>query len=271
MTENLSERAGALLETLRDRRPLVHHLTNMVVMNFTANVTLALGAAPVMAPCAEEVEEMVSLAGALLLNIGTLDPPLVEAMVRAARKAGELGIPVVLDPVGAGATRLRTEAALRLLGETPIRVLRGNAGEVLTLAGEGGLVRGVDSLEELGEREEALRAFAQKKGLVLAVTGKTDFLTDGTRKVRVRGGHPLMARVTGTGCAATTAVACFLAAAPEEPLEAAAAGLAAFGLAGEKAAALSQGPGTFVPHLLDALAALEGKTLQKEARFEVSP
>jgi len=271
MTGNLQERAGALLETLRDRRPMVHHMTNMVVMNFTANVTLALGAAPVMAPSSEEVEEMVSLAGALLLNIGTLDPLLVEAMIKAGKKAESLGIPVVLDPVGAGATRLRTEAALRILNEVPVRVLRGNAGEVLTLAGEGGMVRGVDSLEEVGSRVEALAAFAEKKGIVLAVTGKVDLVTDGGKLVRVRNGHPLMARVTGTGCAATTAVACFLATAPEEPLEAAASGLAAFGLAGEKAAALSKGPGTFVPPLLDALASLDGKTLRSEARFDFSP
>ncbi len=271
MTENLQERTGALLEALRDRRPMIHHLTNMVVMNFTANVTLALGAQPVMAPCGEEVEEMVSMAGALLLNIGTLDPALVEAMVRAGKKAGELGIPVVLDPVGAGATRLRTEAALRILEEVPVQVLRGNAGEVLTLAGEGGMVRGVDSLEEVGEKEEALRDYAKKKGMVVAVTGKTDTVTGGKTLVRVLNGHPMMARVTGTGCAASTAVACFLAAAPEEPLGAAASALAAFGLAGEKAAALSKGPGTFVPHLLDSLAGLDGKTLQREARIEVLP
>ncbi len=270
MIENLQERAGSLLEVLRDRQPLVHHMTNLVVMNFTANVTLALGAAPVMAPCEEEVEEMVSMAGALLLNIGTLDPPLVEAMVKAGKEAGRLGIPVVLDPVGAGATRLRTQAALRILEEVPLRVLRGNAGEVLTLAGEGGLVRGVDSLDEVGEKEEALKTFAEKKELTLAVTGRVDRVTDGKRLVRVLNGHPLMARVTGTGCAASTAVACFLAAAPEDPLESAASALAAFGLAGEKAAALAKGPGTFVPHLLDSLAGLDGKALRSGARFEFS-
>jgi len=268
MSKNLPQRAGALLEALRERRPLVHHLTNMVVMNFTANVTLALGASPVMAPCSEEVEEMVSLAGALLLNIGTLDPPLVESMIRAGRKAAELDVPVVLDPVGAGATRLRTEAAARILREVPVRVLRGNAGEVLTLAGREGRVQGVDSLETAEGREEVLAAFARDRNLTLAVTGPVDFLTDGTRRIRVHGGHPLMARVTGTGCAATTATACFLAVAPQAPLEAAAAALAAFGLAGERAASRSAGPGTFVPHLLDALADLERSDLEEEARLE---
>ncbi len=270
MTENLQGYAGSLLDTLRDRGPMVHHLTNMVVMNFTANVTLALGAQPVMAPCIDEVKEMVAMAGALLLNIGTLDPPLVEAMVEAGKEAKRLGIPVVLDPVGAGATKLRTEAALTILEEVRPAVIRGNAGEILTLAGEGGLVRGVDSMEELGEREEALRAFAEKSHTVLAVTGKVDFLTDGTVDIRVRNGHPVMARVTGTGCASTTAVACFLAASPDMPLEGAASALAAFGLAGEKAAASSRGPGTFVPALLDALASLDGMTLKREARIEVS-
>ncbi len=246
-----------LLAKVRRTRPMIHHLTNDVVTNLTANVTLGLGAAPVMAPAIEEVEEMVGHAGCLLLNIGTLDPTLVEAMVRAARRANQLGVPVVLDPVGAGATRLRTEAALRILDECRVSVVRGNAGEVLGLAGAGGRVRGVDSLDEVAGRDDAVAAWAARRSLVVAVTGPVDLVTDGRRRLRVHNGHPILSRVTGTGCSSTTAVASFAAVGRDDLAAASACGLAVFGLAAEHAAARAAGPGTFVPHLLDALDALD--------------
>ena len=257
------ERTAGFLQAVRDGRPMIHHLTNAVVTNLTANVTLCLGAAPVMAPCIREVEEMVSHAGALLLNIGTLDDALIESMLAAGRKANALGVPVVLDPVGAGATALRTQAAGRILDEVRVTVLRGNAGEAITLAGLGGKVRGVDSLEGLGEREEAVATLARERGLVVAVTGPVDLVTDGRRSVRVHNGHPLLGRVTGTGCSATTAVAAFLASSPSEPLAA-----SAFGVAAETAAEDARGPGTFVPRLLDALAGLEPASLLRRVRME---
>lgn len=262
------ERTAAFLQAVRDGRPMIHHLTNAVVTNLTANVTLCLGAAPVMAPCVREVEEMVSHAGALLLNIGTLDDALVESMLAAGRKANALGVPVVLDPVGAGATGLRTGAAGRILDEVRVTVLRGNAGEVMTLAGLGGKVRGVDSMERLGEREDAVATLARERGLVAAVTGPVDLVTDGRRSVRVHNGHPLLGRVTGTGCSATTAVAAFLASSPSEPLAASACALAAFGVAAETAAEGARGPGTFVPRLLDALEGLDAATLLQRVRME---
>ena len=188
------KRASELLRRVRDQKPMVHHLTNDVVTNLTANVTLCLGAAPVMAPCEREVEEMVSFAGALLLNIGTLNDDLVRSMIKAGEKANELGIPVILDPVGAGATALRTESALEIVKKVKLTVLRGNAGEVLTLAGAGGKVRGVDSLEEVGGRDEAISAFAKEQGLVVAVTGPVDLVADGARKLKVKNGHEIMGR-----------------------------------------------------------------------------
>lgn len=257
------------LEEVRSRRPMVHHITNYVVMNFTANVTLCIGAAPVMAPCIDESPEMVRYAGALLLNIGTLDPGLVESMLAAGRAANENGIPVVLDPVGAGATRLRTDSAVRLAGELDIAIVRGNAGEVLALAGSGGKVRGVDSMESLGEREDLIAAFAREHGWVVAVTGATDIVTDGRSTAVIENGHPLMGRVTGTGCAASTAVACF-AAAMDDMFEAAFAGISVMGMAGELAAGLASGPGTFVPHFLDSLANLDCAAVKKLLRATIN-
>lgn len=252
---SLPEAARDGLSALRATRPLVHHITNGVVMNFTANVTLCLGAQPVMAPAIEESAEMVGFAGALLLNIGTLDPALVGSMVRAGERAAELGIPVILDPVGAGATKLRTEAALRLMKEVRPSVVRGNAGELLALAGEAGRVRGVDSTASAEGNREVLVSLAAGWSTVVAATGPVDFLTDGSRSIEVRNGHPIMSRVTGTGCGATTAVACF-ATLGGDLLARAAGALSVYGAAAELAAERAGGPGTFVPLLLDALAAM---------------
>src|SRR5918911_558955 len=204
---------GADLRALRERKPLVHQITNYVVMNETANATLSLGALPVMAHAREEVEEMVAIASALVLNIGTLSPHWVDAMLAAGRAANERGIPVVLDPVGAGATTYRTRTAGATLG------------------------------------------------LVASVTGPVDHISDGERKLAVANGHPLLASVTGTGCMSSALTGCFLAAKPEEPLEAAAEALAALGVAAEDAADGAAGPGTFHARLYDALAALDPETL----------
>ena len=262
------QRTYELLARLREKQPMIHHLTNDVVTNLTANITLCLGAAPVMAPARSEVEQMVGFAGALLLNIGTLDESLIESMIAAGRKANELDIPVVLDPVGAGATPLRTDSALKILKQIKLTVLRGNAGELLTLAGAGGKMRGVDSLQGIEGQTQAVTEFAKAQRCVMAVTGPVDLITDGERTTRVKNGHALMGRVTGTGCGATTAIACFVAAAKESPLESTTAALAAYGFAAEQAAQLANGPGTFVPHFLDGLANLEESTLMGGVQIE---
>src|SRR6185312_5855670 len=175
----MSVSPGMTLGTIRERRPLVHQITNYVVMNETANATLALGALPVMAHAREEVEEMVGLASALVLNIGTLSPHWVEAMLLAGKAANARGIPVVLDPVGAGATRYRTETAQRILEEVRVTVLRGNAGEVATLVGVAAEVRGVESVGAGGDPADLARAAAADLGLVASVTGPVDHVSDG--------------------------------------------------------------------------------------------
>jgi hydroxyethylthiazole kinase len=261
--------AGETLARIRDRKPLVHQITNYVVMNETANATLALGALPVMAHAIEEVEEMVALAGALVLNIGTLSSHWVEAMVLAGREANACGIPIVLDPVGAGATRYRTETARGLLAELPVDVLRGNAGEVATLVGLDAEVRGVESIDAGGEAAELARQAARTLDLVAAVTGPVDHVSDGSRVAAISNGHELLATVTGTGCMATAITGAFLAAKPGDAFEAATEALVAFGVAGEDAAVEARGPGTFHAGLYDALAALDPDDLDARARVHV--
>jgi len=261
---------GTTLRELRERKPLVHQITNYVVMNETANATLALGALPVMAHAREEVEEMVGLASALVLNIGTLSEQWIEAMLLAGRAAGARGIPVVLDPVGAGATRYRTDTARRILEEVQVTVLRGNQGEIATLVGVDAEVRGVESMAT-GLEPGALAGVAAKQLRVVAsVTGPIDHVSDGERVLNVANGHPLLAQVTGTGCISSALTGCFLAAKPEEPLEAATEALAALGVAAEDAADGAGGPGTFHARLYDALAALDPDTLDGRARISES-
>lgn len=260
--------AGTTLRAMRDRKPLVHQITNYVVMNETANATLALGALPVMAHAREEVEEMTRIASALVINIGTLSPHWVEAMLTAGRVASERKIPVVLDPVGAGATRYRTETARRILDEVDVTVLRGNAGEVATLVGAAAEVRGVESMSTGVEPAELARAAARSLDVVASVTGAVDHVSDGERVLAIANGDPLLAAVTGTGCMSSALTGCFLAAKPEEPLEAAAEALASFGVAAESAAAGAHGPGTFHARLYDALYALDPETLDERTRIE---
>jgi hydroxyethylthiazole kinase len=258
---------GETLRRLRERKPLVHQITNYVVMNETANVTLALGALPVMAHAREEVEEMVALAGALVLNIGTLSPPWVEAMLLAGRAANAREVPVVLDPVGAGATRYRTDTARRILDEVKVAVLRGNQGEVATLVGVQAEVRGVESMGVRGEAADLARAAGRSLSLVASVTGPVDHVSDGDQVLAVANGHELLAAVTGTGCMSSAITGCFLAAKPDSPLEAAAEALAAFGVAAEDAAVAAKGPGSFHVGLYDALAALQPETLDHRTRI----
>jgi len=252
---------------LREERPLVHQITNYVVMNETANATLALGALPVMAHAPEEVEEMVGLAGALVLNIGTLSSQWVDSMLSAGGAANDRGVPVVLDPVGAGATRFRTETALRILERVDVAVLRGNAGEIATLAGIGAEVRGVESIGVDGSPSELARKAAAALDVVASVTGPIDYVSDGELVVAVENGHPLLASITGTGCMSSAVTGAFLAVNREQPLDAAAEALAAFGVAGENAAPGAKGPGSFHVNLYDALAALDPAALDERARF----
>lgn len=267
----MARKAAENLRRVREKKPLVHSITNFVVMNYTANALLACGASPVMAHAAEEVEEMVSLAGALVLNLGTLSPSWVEAMIKAGRRANTLHIPVVLDPVGAGATRLRTASARRILEEVEVRVVRGNASEILSLAGEkkGTRPKGVDSVHTVDQAAGEAGELARELKTTLAVTGPVDLITDGNRVCRVMNGHERMGSVTGTGCTATVMIGAFLAVEPQ-PVEAAAQALAFFGLAGEKAAARASSPGSFQMALLDALYDITEEELRAGAKIQES-
>jgi hydroxyethylthiazole kinase len=258
--------AGDSLRRIRERKPLVHQITNYVVMNETANATLALGALPVMAHAREEVEEMVALAGALVLNIGTLSAHWIEAMAAAGRAANDRGVPVVLDPVGAGATTYRTDTARRILEDVAVAVVRGNAGEVSTLVGIAAEVRGVESIGAGDDSAELARDAARTLGVVAAVTGPVDHVSDGETTIAIANGHPLLGAITGTGCMATAITGCFLAVA-DSPLDAAAEALVAFGVAGEDAAVGAKGPGSFHVNLYDALAALDPATLDERAKL----
>jgi len=262
----MSLQTGADLRTIRERRPLVHQITNYVVMNETANATLALGALPVMAHAPQEVEEMASVAGALVLNIGTLSEPWIHGMLLAGSAANRSGVPVVLDPVGAGATRYRTETARRLLDKLEIAVVRGNAAEVATLAGRDAEIRGVESMEAGGS--DLAQAAAEALGCVVSVTGPVDHVSDGETVLAIANGHPLLAAITGTGCMSSTVTGCFLAVDRDRPLEGAAEALVAFGVAGEDAAVGARGPGSFHVALYDALAALDPETLDGRAKVE---
>jgi len=266
--QRLAQKAADNLRRVRETKPLIHNITNYVVMNYTANALLACGASPVMAHAAEEVEEMVSFAGALVLNIGTLTPEWVEAMLKAGKKANEMKVPIVLDPVGSGATRLRTDSAKRLARELSIQVVRGNASEVLSLARKESRTRGVDSVHSVDEAEQAAIALAVDLKTTLAITGKVDLITDGKRILKVHNGHELMGRVTGTGCTATVMIGAFLAVDPD-PAEAAATALAYFGLTGQKAASQARTPGSYQIALLDALFSIDEKELRKAAEIEV--
>ncbi len=255
---------GERLAALRDTPPLVHNITNFVAMNVMANVLLAIGASPAMVHARAEVGEFAQLAQALTVNIGTADPEWGAAMEEAGEVMSGLGRPWVLDPVGVGATRFRQDLSARLLALRP-SVVRGNASEILTLAGLGGQAQGVDAGDSVAAAEEAARALARQTGGIVAVSGPEDYVTDGARSARIGNGHPLMARVTVMGCSLNGVTAAFCAGGPA--FEATCAALSAYGLAGEIAGRTAQGPGTFQPAFLDALAALTPETLDNGARI----
>lgn len=250
------------LKDLKNTKPLIHHITNLVVMNETANATLAIGASPVMAHAIEEVEEMASVARALVLNIGTLTTELVESMIRAGLAAGRNNTPIILDPVGAGATTLRTEACRRLLSELDITIIRGNASEAAVLAEYEAQIKGVDAMTMSHDLEDIAKTLAVKTGCVAAVTGPVDIVSDGVRIARISHGHPMMAMVTGTGCIATSIVAGF-ASVIADPFTASVAALTFYDLAGEAAAAGAEGlPGSYHVALYDSLAKLANSGIE---------
>ncbi len=262
---SLAETVALLLA----RRPLVHNLTNSVVANFTANALLALGAAPVMAEGADEVATFAAAADAVVVNLGTLTPERAAVMRVAAAAASAAGRPWALDPVGVGAIPPRTRFAQDLCGLRPTAI-RGNASEILALAGEAGGGRGVDAgADDARGAVAAAGRLAAQTGAVVAVTGAVDYVTDGTQVLALHNGHPMMTRVTGMGCAATAIVGACLAV-REAALLAVAHALAITGIAGEMAARSARGPGTMGVDFLDALAALDCTLLRDKPKTETA-
>ena len=249
------------LDKVRTRHPLVHNITNFVVMNSSANILLAQGAMPVMAHAINEVEHMVSLANALVLNIGTLTDEWVEAMIRAGRMANEKSVPVVLDPVGAGATPLRTEKAREILHKVRITVLRGNASEINALAVSGGRTRGVDSIHQASEVIDGALSLMKEYHLVIGISGEADIILDGSRVIKIHNGSPLMQKVTGTGCGLSATVGAFLGV-EKNTLIATASAFGFYNIAGETAEKFSKGPGSFSVAFVDALAQVSDKDLE---------
>ncbi|MBZ9634386.1 hydroxyethylthiazole kinase [Clostridium sp. FP1] len=252
-----------LLNSIKEKNPLVHHITNYVTVNDCANITLAIGGSPVMAEDINEVSDMVSLSSSLVINIGTLNSSSVQSMIQAGKRANELNIPVILDPVGAGATSYRTETAKRIIDEVKLAVIRGNLSEIKTIYGVNSKTKGVDSSEsvsengnELIEEKEMARALASKLNTVVAITGVVDIITDGKTLYTASNGHKIMAKVTGTGCMCTSLIGCYLGAG-DNNLLAALSGIVSMGIAGEIAYEgldkINGGTGTLKVKILDAI------------------
>ncbi len=256
------------IDAIRTSAPLVHNITNYVVMNTTANALLALGASPVMAHAREEVEEMAGIASSLVINIGTLSPPWIEAMATAGETAARRRIPIVLDPVGAGATTLRTRTALRLLEEVSPSIVRGNASEIRALVYTEAVTKGVDATHGADAALDAATALSRQRRCVVSVSGEVDAIVGEGKVARVHNGHPMMPRVTGLGCTASALTGAFAAVNPS-PFSAAVHAMAVMGVAGEIAAEKAEGPGTLQLHFLDVLYRLEQDDLER-VRVEVA-
>jgi len=268
-----------MLENVRGKCPLIHNITNYVTVNDCANIVLACGASPIMSDDQSEVEEITTICGGLNINIGTLNKRTIESMFLAGKRANALSHPVVLDPVGAGASKLRTETAQKLLEEVKFTVIRGNISEVKTLASGSGTTKGVDadvadkvSEENLDSAVAFAKAFAEKTGAVVAITGAIDIVADGKKAYCVRNGHPMMSSITGTGCQLSAMTAAYVTANPEHPLEAAAAAVCAMGLAGEVAhSRLTKldGSATYRNYIIDAIYNMTPEQLEEGARYEM--
>ncbi len=267
-----------LLNVLREKNPLVHHITNYVTVNDCANITLAIGASPVMADDIKEVRDMVSLASSLVINIGTLNERTVESMIEAGKRANKLNIPVILDPVGAGATSYRTETAKRIMDEVKLAVIRGNISEIKTLYGINTQTKGVDASEsfssdinELKKEKHMAMNFAKELNTVVAITGAVDIITDGNTVYSVKNGHPIMSKVTGTGCMCTSLIGSYIGAGKDN-ITAALAGVVSMGIAGEiayeKLAENHSGTGSLRINIIDAIYNLSEDDISRRSKID---
>lgn len=263
------EKIEATLTKVREENPLVHNITNVVVTNFTANGLLALGASPVMAYAKEEVADMAKIAGALVLNIGTLSHDEIEAMLIAGKSANEHGVPIIFDPVGAGATPYRTETSRRIVDELSISILRGNAAEVANVIGTEWAIKGVDAGEGAGNVVELAQQAAKTLNTTVIITGKEDVITDGETTYVVHNGHRILTKVTGAGCLLSSVVGAF-SAVEKDLLVASVSAIATYGVTAELAAnqAANHGPGSFQIELLNKLASISTDDIRQFAKVE---
>ena len=267
------------IENVRKKKPLIHNITNYVTVNDVANVLLACGASPIMSDDLEEVEEITSICGGLNINIGTLNKNTICSMFRAGKRANELGHKVLLDPVGAGASKLRTDTAVKLIKEVKFNAIRGNISEIKTLALGSGSTRGVDadivdavSEETLDNAIEFVKIFAKKTGCIIAATGAIDIVGNEDKCYVIRNGSTEMSKFTGAGCQLSAMMTAFLVANPDNELEAAAAAVCAMGLAGEIAwnnMKPCDGNSTYRNRIIDAIYNMDGKTLEEGAKYEI--
>lgn len=262
-----------MINNVREKKPLIHHITNYVTVNDCANITLAIGASPVMADSSDEVEDIVSISSALLLNMGTLHFRTIYSMKKAGKKANDIGIPIVLDPVGVGASRLRNDTALQLVDELEIDVLRGNISEIKYFANLHSATKGVDAAEEdtnsLDDSIAVANEVALKLKCVVAITGAIDIVSDGKQVICIKNGHSMLSNLTGTGCMCSSLIASFCGATPQQPFEATVAALLTMGIAGEIAyeAAGHIGNGSFHMALHDAVSTMDAEILEQRAKF----
>ena len=267
------------MENVRKNVPLVHNITNYVTVNDVANVLLAAGGSPIMSDEPEDVEDITTICGGLNINIGTLNKQTIEGMFRAGRKAAELGHTILLDPVGAGASSLRTNTAVKLMAEIKFTVIRGNISEIKTLALGSGTTKGVDADvadavtdETLDSAVKFVKDFAKKADAVVAITGAIDLVSDGDKCYVIRNGRPEMGRITGTGCQLSALTTAFVVANPDNKLEAAAAAVCTMGLAGEIGWSRMQdgdGNSTYRNRIIDAIFNMDAETLNKGAKYEI--
>ncbi|MEG0919652.1 MAG: hydroxyethylthiazole kinase [Anaerovoracaceae bacterium] len=268
-----------IFENVKEVGPLIHNITNYVTVNDCANILLACGASPIMADDSDEVCEITSICGGLNINIGTLNKNTIPSMLLAGKKANELGHPVLLDPVGAGASKLRTETALRLLDEVKFTAIRGNISEIKTLAFGSGNTVGVDANmadkvteHNIGDVVKFAKEFARKTEAIIAITGEIDIVANSEKAFVIRNGAKMMSRVTGTGCQLSAVATAFLVANPNAHLEAVAAAVCAMGFCGEIASAnMTREDGNFAyrGHIIDALFNLTGRELESGAKYEI--
>ena len=262
--ESIQKNLSGLLTKVRTNKPLVHHITNYVTVNDCANITLAIGASPIMADAIEEAADIAAISSALVLNIGTLNHRTVKSMIQAGKKANEKNIPVILDPVGAGASLFRNEAAERMIRELRVDVLRGNISEIRYMAGLAASTKGVDAGDSETNAGTIARETAKKLSCVVAITGAVDAISDGSRLIRIHNGHAALSQITGTGCMCSSLIGSFCGANPDQLLLAVSAGILAMGLAGEIAyeKTKGQGNGSFHMAIIDAISLLDDRTIE---------